>query len=427
MSSEMLEAIYSFYLVLILLILIVVATLTMKNINFEVMDLSIAMFRDTRDNNMTTRPTTYCLNCFLGYDYKWANMSSNLISEWYPSKLDKCILSGGEIPYCLSINNDSSHRSPYHWDWSKFVPESLSLMPVGFDAEKGPSYNKLVDVFKLFYKNNIVVINIGDSVSLQLLRSIQYELSREYRENVIITPPFQQLYNDEFLKSSKLYDFSVLVPVDKFHSETMEFKLVHIRNYKCEKTFKRVINAIYRYKDKHKAEIGYKWTTSPRFVIIYNLGVHCHNFDEYRDILNEDFDSFQRFTDVKITFFYKQTSTQHFRTETGEYNGTVKSSVATVGPQCVPTTPQKATMYEKAEDEAVVTAYNRYLKSRKTLNQINVLPFRNNRRYWDLHVKKAGDCTHFSEYAPLMYQPLFNTLYNYFLGNKTRHGFNKLD
>ena len=117
MSSEMLEAIYSFYLVLILLILIVVATLTMKNINFEVMDLSIAMFRDTRDNNMTavqsTRPTTYCLNCFLGYDYKWANMSSNLISEWYPSKLDKCILSGGEIPYCLSINNDSSHRSPY--------------------------------------------------------------------------------------------------------------------------------------------------------------------------------------------------------------------------------------------------------------------------------------------------------------------------
>ncbi len=384
-------------------------TITLRGINENIDTKSHVTMSNIKNQ-------TYCTNCFFGHNYTWVNISSDLFLEWYPSHLDQCVFSGYSINYCVSSNNASTYRSPYHWNWSNFVPESLLVMPVGFDAEKGPNHGKLADLFKHFYQKNIVLINIGDSVSLQFIRSIQYEIKREYGENMIISPPFIELYDRKFIDSADILEFSILVPVDNMHTTMMEFKIVHIRNYDCKGMYSKVVNVMAKYKKKHNSDIGYKWKQSPQFAIVYNLGLHCHSYKEYVDILSTDFNAFQLLTDFDITFFYKQTSVQHFRTATGEYNvSSMNSSVITLQHKCAPVSLTQVTMYENAEDKVIQEAYSRYLKSGKTLNQVNVLPFRHTRRYWDLHTQRAGDCTHFGEYAPLMYKPVFNTMYNYFL------------
>ena len=211
-------------------------TITLHGINENVDAKSHITISNLKKNQ------TYCTNCFFGHSYTWVNISTDLILEWYPSHLDQCVFRGYSIDYCVSSNNASTYRSPYHWDWSNFVPESLLVMPVGFDAEKGPNHRKLADLFKHFNQKNIVLINIGDSVSLQFIRSIQYEIKREYGDNMIISPPFVELYDRKFIDSSDILEFSILVPVDNMHTTMMEFKIVHIRNYDCKGMYRKVIN-----------------------------------------------------------------------------------------------------------------------------------------------------------------------------------------
>ena len=403
---------------------VAVAILKIDMIGQQLSNINLIMIRPQVSNiNLIDAniSQTSCTNCFFGHNYTWVNMSSDLISEWYPSHLDKCVFRGYSIEYCVSSNNASSYSSPYKWDWSNFVPESLFVMPAGFDAEKGPNHAKLAELFKFFYKKNIVLMNIGDSISLQLLRSIQYEMKREYGDNMIISPPFAELYDPKFIHSGDIFEFSIIVPVDKFHSNMMEFKIVHIRNYNCKGMYRGVTDVMSKYEKKHASGIGYSGR-SLQFAIIYNLGVHCHEYEEYEDILDTDFDLFQRLSYFDITFFYKQTSAQHFHTATGEYNmSDTNSSVTTPRHECVPLSCTQVTMYEKVEDEVIQKAYSRFIKSGRVLNQVNVLPFRHTRRYWDLHTKRAGDCTHFSGYAPMIYKPVFNTLYNHFLAPNSTH------
>jgi hypothetical protein len=296
------------------------------------------------------------------------------------------------------------------------------MMPIGFGIEYGPKAYNIIHLLKYFQKKNMTLINVGDSISLQLVRAIVYECARLYGDEVTVLPSINLPYTDIH---RRYYEFSI------YHKEHLIVTFFHVRHYECQSgdaVLKKAINSL---QQKYYYE---------HFVIVFNVGLHCHNKEQYRKVLRLTFEFIEN-APWNMTFFYKQTSYQHFETITGEYNHTLfamnNSNIAanitdnnsstynhtsTVNTRvCIPHNYSHPPIYEEVEDSEIDLANQRYTLSNQTIRPINVLPFRYTSELWDLHRNsdQIFDCTHFKEYSPIIHQPIFYTLYQYFLSSSS--------
>jgi hypothetical protein len=254
-------------------------------------------------------------------------------------------------------------------------------------------YN-IIDLLMHFQSKNMVLVNVGDSISLQLVRAIVYECARLYGDEITV-PSMDLPYTDPH---RKFYEMSI------YHKNELIVTFFHIRHYECvnfESRLRKVIldlESLYNYQ---------------HFVVVLNVGLHCHDKEQYHKVLRQTFE-FIETVPWNMTFFYKQTSYQHFRTPSGEYNQILVRGSR----QCVPHDYSHSPMYQDVEDSEIYLANQRYILSNYTIRPINVLPFRHTAELWDLHRNMKGnflDCTHFNEYSPILHPPVFYTLYRHFL------------
>jgi hypothetical protein len=194
-----------------------------------------------------------------------------------------------------------------------------------------------------------------------------------------------------------------------------------IKHYECESADYRLENTI---NELHK-------NNNQHFIIVLNIGLHCHVNNEYINALHETFEYVEK-APYNMTFFYKQTSYQHFDTPSGEYdisiitNTSERNRLTNTKGHCVPHNHAYPAMYQDIEDTEIYLANQRYVLSNYTIRPINVLPFRYTIDLWDTHQqftikdnRRVLDCTHFKEYTPILHQPIFYTLYRHFLKNNS--------
>jgi hypothetical protein len=274
-------------------------------------------------------------------------------------------------------------------------------MPLGFGIEHGPKAYSIVDLLLYFNEQNILLINIGDSISLQLNRAIVNECIRYYGDDNITISPLN-------LNEKETHIISITIPNTK-----IAINFAHVRAYS-----KFRIETLIKILQHFNKNFHYK-----HYVIIYNIGLHWHDKKDYEKILLHIFDTIQK-SEFNMTFFYKQTSYQHFNTDSGMYHSSQANTIVDkLVNECVPHNYNYDTMYQQVEDKIVQLVNDKYHKSngKILLRPINVLPFRHTSELWDLHCSRVGnmglDCTHFVEYTPMLHQPLFYTLHRYFLGD----------
>lgn len=348
---------------------------------------------------------------YLGDNYtSWIDTNSTLLGEWFPTPLDRCVISmNNSISACKLLHawNASGHDiHPISLDYTDQLPKSVYKMPIGFGIEYGPNEYNIVNLLIYFKNNNITFISVGDSIGHHLIRAIVFECVRLYGNNIIVTPPLKQL-NDKM----SYHELHITL------TKNLTIRFVHVGFYECIDSVVTVQDVIVNLRKKYMHD---------HFVVMLNVGLHCHKETEYEIVLRKNFE-FVENSQLSITFFYKQTSYQHFPTVSGEYysdspllniSGASNSTL-----QCVPHDYQVTPMHQRVEDEEIQLANRRYILSNYTIRPIHVLPFRHTAMLWDLHSKnvivtknlKYMDCSHFVHYYPLLHQPLFYTLHRHFI------------
>jgi hypothetical protein len=367
---------------------------------------------------------------YYGHNYTtWVNMSSDILREWIPNlsdcditNYDNAISTSTCQPFIVPNPYDNYDLMSFYVPYTQLVtpclwktiykdpklceieipkkkinsplPSSVFKMPLGFGVEHGPRAYNIVDLLIYFHNNNIMLVNIGDSLSHQLDRAIIYECIRSYGKQVHVTPAYI---------SKHMAHVQIIIKL----TDQIKITFGHIRARECANANKLLSNYIkvVKFSSNH----NYK-----QFVVVYNVGVHCHNAAEYEQALLQTFQYCEQ-AKFNMTFFYKQTSYQHFPTLTGEHAMDMVFDSTT---SCTPHQYESISMYQEIEDRQIALAHERYIQSNESIRPIYVLPFRHTIELWDLHVNHARenlDCTHFVEYTPMLHQPLFYTLYRHFL------------
>jgi hypothetical protein len=344
---------------------------------------------------------------FYGSNYvSFVNMTPKLLSEWFPTNMDRCVMNGtADIYTCQSLYNITKPNPnmlyPISAGYQDTLPQTIFKMPMGFGIEYGPKAYNIIHLLRYFHANGMVLISIGDSLALQMMRAIVKECARLYGDEITLTPSFPSPIPDPH---QHYHECSIYL------KEQFIVKFIFIYNYECQSPHSRLHEAISELNEKHIYH---------HYVVIANVGVHCHEKKEYETSLRSMFEFVENYK-ANMTFFYKQTSIQHMESDSGEYlmNATLRKT-----DRCVPHNYNFKTMYQVVEDNEIYLANRRYVLSNQTLRPINVLPFRYTAEFWDMHLlgwsadknKTVADCTHFKQYDPIIHQPVFYTLYRHFL------------
>eukprot|EP01041_Mallomonas_annulata_P012057 gene12057-25268_t len=369
-------------------------------------------------------------------NYKtWMTIKDKELQRWY-DPMDYCILKSRNFTGCHDLHYKTSpyfFRDECFATWKcQYTPRILYTRPMGFSIKnRMTNRNNILNFLIHLNQTNRHLVLFGDSItrqSMEALLCILLKLDRRITSKPI-SPGFDYDYAH----------FNIYIPN---RNQTLAQPHIHHLHHIISSVHHIKINRQINIQDLHQfvyTKVEEIVHNTSGVVMISNWGLHEPTPKNYNKLLNNLFswaqsDKFGDLPTKNNSFFYRETSTQHFPSSPyGLYGNKHQNSCLPINPKLnnhMNGDPKRGIPWRSViEDNQLILANNRFLNY-STNTQLHKLRFRYiSDKFHDYHPSSPShegrskfkpnyvDCTHFCGVSPILWHyhwwdlskhPIFN-------------------